>query len=270
MDQTIAFGGRPVPGPAAHPWLARSCGAERSSVADVLDLMGAHAAIDANAWALPLTMRQLHVGETLFHECTKANTVYFVHAGTFKTFLTAEDGYEQVLDFVGRAELLGFDALCSGEHPSSAVALETSSVLAVPMLDLVELGCRVPAFGAVVHRAVSSTLARRSELAEMMAAVAAEVRLARFLVQLSRRMAAQGQSPRRFRLRMSRREIASLLGVAHETVSRSFGALVLQGLIDIDQREVEIVDVDALKTFARSTRRTVGADAMPMAVECDA
>ena len=107
----------------------------------------------------------------------------------------------------------------------------------------------------LVHRAVSSALTRRGELADVMAAVAAEVRLARFLLQLSRRMAECGQSPRRFHLRMSRRDIASYLGVAHETVSRSFGALARWGWLRVDNREVEILDLPGLKQFALNTRR---------------
>ena len=88
----------------------------------------------------------------------------------------------------------------------------------------------------------------------MMAAVAAEVRLARFLVWLSGRMAERGQSPHRLRLRMSRRDIASLLGVAHETVSRSFTALAELGLLRVDNREVEILDAAGLRRCTRSTR----------------
>jgi len=83
------------------------------------------------------------------------------------------------------------------------------------------------------------------------------VRLARFLLQLSRRMAECGQSPRRFHLRMSRRDIASYLGVAHETVSRSFGALSRWGWLRVDNREVEILDLPGLKQFAQNTRRAV-------------
>lgn len=62
-----------------------------------------------------------------------------------------------------------------------------------------------------------------------MSAVAAEVRLASFLVQVSQHMAQRGQSPRRLLLRMNRRDIASYLGVAHATASRSFGALAEAG-----------------------------------------
>jgi CRP/FNR family transcriptional regulator len=88
-----------------------------------------------------------------------------------------------------------------------------------------------------------------------MAAVAAEARLARFILWMSARMATHGESPRRFVLRMSRRDIASLLAVAHETISRGFGQLAECGYITVDGREIEILDHAALQACSLSTRR---------------
>jgi len=224
-------------------------------MADLLRLMGADGAGMVAGGDLPVPIRRLHEGDTLFHEGSHAEAIHFVRAGTFKIFSTAGDGYEQVLGFAGRGEVLGFDAICTGQHPSEALALEDSSVYVLLLRDYVELGQRIPAFERVVLRAASAALARRGELADVMAAVAAEVRLARFLIHLSDHLAASGQSPRRFHLRMGRRDIGSYLGVAHETVSRSFTALVAQGLVRVDNREVEIVDMDGLKAFSCGTRR---------------
>ena len=226
---------------------------ERSSLADLLQWMGLDGATPGTS--VPIVLRRVHAGEVLFHEAKRAEAVYFIRAGTFKSTRTSEDGYEQVLGFAGRGEALGFDALCAESHPSSAIALEESSVYAVLVRDLLALEQRQPEFARLVHLSMSRALTRQGELADVMAAVAAEVRLARFLVQWSRRSAGWGQSPRRFYLRMSRRDIASHLGVAHETVSRSFGALAGWGQLRVNNREIEIVDMEALKLLARSTRR---------------
>ena len=206
---------------------------------------------------MPVTVRRLHAGDMLFHEGAEAEAMHFVRAGTFKIFRTAEDGYEQVLGFAGRGEVMGFDAISAGTHPTAAMALEDSSVFVVLLCDFFSLRPAHLGTRHLVHRAASSALANRAELADVMAAVAAEVRLARFLLQLSQRMAACGQSPRRFHLRMSRRDIASYLGVAHETVSRSFSALVRWGLLQVDNREVEVLDMPGLRAFALNTRRQV-------------
>jgi CRP/FNR family transcriptional regulator len=242
--------------PAAPPF-AGTASDPRAAVAELLSLMGAPAAGLHTLPPLSVVWQRLHAGATLHHEGAVAHAICFVRAGAFKIFRTAEDGYEQVLGFAMRGEVLGFEALAHGTHPSSAMALEEASVYSLPLDEFDAIDQRLPQLSRLVHRALSSTLVRRGELAEVMAAVAAEVRLARFLLQLSRRVAECGQSPRRFHLRMSRRDIASYLGVAHETVSRSFGALSRWGLISVENREVEILDLSGLKHFALNTRRAV-------------
>lgn len=226
-----------------------------TSFADLLQLLGAEGADLSAAAQMPMVLRRVHAGESLAHEGTPADSLFFVCAGTFKIFRTNEDGYEQVLAFAIRGEVLGFDALCMDSYPTAVSALEESSVYVVLKRDVFALSQLIPSFGLALQRAGSMTLTRSRELVELLAAVASEVKLARFLIQLSCRMAGCGQSPRRFHLRMGRREIASLIGVAHETVSRSFSALAALGMVDVSDREVEILDMEGLKRFARSTRR---------------
>ena len=241
--------------PGSRPPQLLDSAADSGRLSDLLRLMGGGTSEADSGLDMSVPMRRLRSGETLFHEGGRADAIHLVRAGTFKTFRTAEDGYEQVLGFSGRAEVLGFDAVCMGAHPTGCVALEDSSVYALLVRDFLGSGRRIPALDRVVTLAVSRALKQRVDLADVMAAVAAEVRLARFLLQLSQRMQECGQSPRRFHLRMGRRDIASHLGVAHETVSRSFQALARWDLLGVSNREVEILDMEGLKTLARSTRR---------------
>lgn len=205
-----------------------------------------------------VSTQRVREGATLFHEGAKAAAVYFIAMGSFKSFHTTEDGYEQVVAFSSRRDVLGFDAIHVGRHVTSAVALEDSRVYAILLDDLHLLGQRVPELDRVLHVAVSDQLKRYGELVDLMSAVAAEARLGRFILQMSQRMTALGQSPYRLYLRMSRRDIASYLGVAHETVSRSFGALSRAGYLAVHRREVDILDMDGLRVCARGTRRASG------------
>jgi len=143
------------------------------------------------------------------------------------------------------------------------VALEVSTVWVLPLQGLRELRQACPALDDGLQRALSRQLQRAADLTQMMAAVASDVRLARFLLWTVARMAEMGQSPRRVLLRMSRRDIASLLGVAHETVSRSFTAMADAGWLKVDNREVEILDLERLQARARSTRGLVECDGAP-------
>lgn len=194
-------------------------------MADLLKMCGVDVSPSDAAARAPVTLRKVRAGESLVHEGAPADAIFFVCAGTFKVYRTDEDGYEQVLAFANRSEVLGFDALCMASYPVAISALEESAVYVIHRSDIPRLSADLPAFGLMVQRSGSLNLARSRDLVDIMAAVASEVRLARFLIQHSRRMADSGLSPRRFLLRMGRREISSLLGVAHETVSRSFTAL---------------------------------------------
>ena len=199
-------------------------------------------------------VRQVLAGSALFLEGSRATHLYVVRVGTFKTIKTAEDGYEQVLAFAGRGEVIGFEGLCENRQPVAAVALESSSVYAVPLTDLSTLRQQSSALDSALQMALSRQLMRVSEMTELMAAVSSDVRLARFIAWWAARMAAHGQSSRRLLLRMSRRDIASLLGIAHETVSRSFTAFVDSGLLRVENREIEVLDPEGLKARAHNTR----------------
>lgn len=230
-----------VPGTTAH-WMS-----------EVLALLG----VDPEPWAQTCAVRLTRVrANTLFYregEATQA--LYVVRHGSFKCLRFAEDGYEHVLGFVSTGDVIGFEGLANQRQPLGVMALEDSSVLALPLLDLYGWRRQSPALDRALQRAVSAELTRARETAAMMAAVASEVRLARFLVWMSCRMAARGESSRRFLLRMSRRDIASLLAVAHETVSRGFGLLADWGYVKVDNRDVEILDMAGLVACTRSTRR---------------
>jgi CRP/FNR family transcriptional regulator, anaerobic regulatory protein len=166
----------------------------------------------------------------------------------------AEDGYEHVLAFAWRRDVIGYDGLYREHYAFGAVALEDSRVITLPMAALPALRQQSPALDAALQPLIARQLAHAGEIAEVMSAVAADVRLARFLVQLSNRMVECGQSPRRLLLRMNRRDIANHLGLAHETISRSLRVLSDAGWLRVDNRDVEILDPQNLKRCARSTR----------------
>ena len=244
--------------PGRDAWYLQRSAVTASAPAPLQELLhaigcdGEAAAAPSDEFGLPVW--RARCGAVLLHEGAPPETVHVVRSGSFKCVKTSEDGYEQVLAFAGPGEVLGFEAISRGRHTSSVVALEDSTVFSLPLRELDRWRQHHPALDHALQFALSRQLARAGEIAEMMAAVAAETRLARFLVWLSGCMAERGQSPRRLYLRMSRRDIASLLGVAHETVSRSFTALADWGLLRVDNREVEILDATALRHCTRNTR----------------
>jgi len=77
-------------------------------------------------------------------------------------------------------------------------------------------------------------------------------RLAAFLLNISQRMKARGYSASEFHLRMSRAEIGSYLGLKLETVSRTFSKFAEEGIVEVKQRHVRIVDTEALRAIVNA------------------
>lgn len=255
----IQFAASPVLGPAAAWMSARRPAKPAVPSPDPLGsalerLVGAPVSEWGTGGVSPYAAVRVSRGTTLVHEGAPLRCFYLVQAGEFKILRTAEDGYEQVLDFAGRLDLLGFDGLAAGQHNTSAVALEDAWAHAIPVAELQILRQRFPAFDIQLQVQLARQIGRLAETAWLMAAVGADRRTARFLLQQSRRMAEQGQSPTRLHLRMGRRDIASLLGLAHESISRSLTLLADAGYLHVKNRDIDILDLPALQAYARCTR----------------
>jgi CRP/FNR family transcriptional regulator len=204
------------------------------------------AAVNEQSDSIVFSTRRVRRATPLLHEGAQLESLYFIGAGTFKCTQTDPDGGEQVHEFAMKGDALGLDALCCGRHAGGAVALEDSMVAVVPFRDFVEAGHRLAVLEQMLHRVVARDLRRRNHTMQLMVTVGADVRLARFLLDWAQRQGELGYSTRRLRLRMTRIDIASHLGVAHETISRSLGALAQAGLIRVHQRDIDILDEDAL------------------------
>ncbi len=222
---------------------------------DVVRLLGGDIATVDPVARIPIALRRVAEGCSLTHEGAPLRNLYIVRSGSLKCVRTLEDGYEQVTALALPRDVLGFEGLHTGRHAATDIALEASTVYALPVSGLRALREQCPELDNAWQQALSRQLESAVTTADMLAAVASEVRLARFLLWLSARAAALGWSSRRLRLSMCRRDIASLLGVASETVSRSFTTMADAGLLKVDNREVEILNVAQLQARARTTRR---------------
>lgn len=226
-----------------------------SNLLALLDLLGMPPHDRDHAARQPLTIRRVKARHALFQWGEPVRALAVVRHGSFKLCHLDESGYEQVSGLAMRGDVLGMESVDLPQHDSDAVALEDASVFLLPREHLAALAVRMPTLGQALQQASGRRLRQSQALVDVLAAVAAEVRLARFLLWHGRQMAEDGWSPRRLHLRMGRRDLASLLGVAHETVSRSFTALSMAGLIAVNDRDIEILDPLRLQAYARSTRR---------------
>ncbi len=191
--------------------------------------------------------RKVKRGEALYRAGETFDAIFAVRSGFFKSRVTFEDGRDQVTGFFMGGEILGMDGIGQGTHNCDAVALEDSVVCSIPYEKLEELSREVTALQRHFHKMMSREIVRESGVMMLLGVMRAEERIAAFLLNLSQRLAARGYSPLEFNLRMTREEIGSYLGLKLETVSRAFSRFHADGLIEVQQKLVRIVDIEGLK-----------------------
>jgi CRP/FNR family transcriptional regulator len=69
---------------------------------------------------------------------------------------------------------------------------------------------------------------------------------------LVQRLHSRGFSQTELVLRMTREEIGSYLGLKLETVSRTFSKFVDDGIVEVKQRHVKILNIEALQRMVNT------------------
>lgn len=196
--------------------------------------------------------RPLQRNEHLFFKSQPFQSIYVVKTGSIKTYLTAEDGSEQVLGFHLPGEFIGLDAIENHAFSCSAKMLETSVVCELPFNQLSELSLVIPGLQQQIFRLLSREIAEDSRMLTLLSKKSAEERLAFFLIGLSCRFQRRGFSPFYFNLSMSRNEIGSYLGLAIETISRLLTRFQDDGLLLVRRKQIELLDIERLRQMAGS------------------
>jgi len=199
--------------------------------------------------------RRLAKDEALYKAGDAFRNLYAVRFGHFKTYQVNAAGEAQITGFQMAGELLGMDAISSERHHCDAVALEDSEVCEIPFANLEELFGQVPALLRHFHRMMSREITREQNAMLLLGSMRAEQRFAVFLVNKSARYAARGYSPTQFALRMSREDIGNYLGLTIESISRLLSRFKKLGLVQVDKREVTLLDPDRLKAMAAGTEQ---------------
>ncbi len=191
--------------------------------------------------------RKISRGTALFRAGEKFTSLFAIRTGFFKTCVISEDGRDQVTGFQMAGEVIGLDGIVNDRHTCDAVALEDAEVCVMPFDRIEELSREVNALQRHVHKIMSREIVRENGVMLLLGSMRAEERVAAFLLNLVQRLHARGFSQSELILRMTREEIGSYLGLKLETVSRTFSKFVDDGIVEVKQRHVRIVNTDMLR-----------------------
>lgn len=193
-------------------------------------------------------MNSFKRGQVLFHEGNPAFGVYCISEGKVKLTKNNENGKETLLRIAGPGDLIGFQHIVtSGVNDVTATALEETKICFIDRIFLQNL----------VKEESSCAIELLSHLAQDMASLQDRIngfqnksvreRVAFLLLDLSQRFGVDTQDGRRLGVHLSREEMASMLGVATETLIREISILKEESVIDQEGKAIVILRPEALE-----------------------
>ncbi|CAM5189746.1 CRP/FNR family transcriptional regulator OS=Castellaniella defragrans OX=75697 GN=HNR28_000832 PE=4 SV=1 [Castellaniella defragrans] len=189
-------------------------------------------------------------GGALYHQGDASEALYGLRSGSIKTQIQDAHGQIQITGFLLPGEILGLDALMENTQVSHAIAMEDSEVCIIRLDEVDQLASKLPILQTQLRRLMSKEISRSHSLLMALGGLRSEQRVAAFLLNLSQRLHVLGYSPSTFIMRMSREDIGNFLGLTLETVSRLFSRFARDGILRVQHREINILDMHALQVLA--------------------
>lgn len=195
-----------------------------------------------------LVQRRFQAGEIIFSEGDACSGLYVVQSGNVRIFKSSIGGREQVLAIDGPgssiAELPVFDG---GNYPASAQAISDCSLLFVSRQDFQSLCLQYPQVALKVLRVVGGRLRNLVSIIEELSFTTVRHRLIALLVRLAKAEREHDKGPAKVLLPVNNSELAAQIGTVRELVSRNLSRLQADGLIQVDNRTVEIPSLKRLE-----------------------
>ncbi|MDN5796000.1 MAG: Crp/Fnr family transcriptional regulator [Intrasporangium sp.] len=188
-------------------------------------------------------------GETIHRPGDDVSHLLVVHRGRVKISHLSAGGQERLLRVLEPGDFTGEAAFVTGQpHDDLVVALGDVELCSFEHRELGALVGRFPDIALRMLRTVTGRLDEAERTIADLTASGVEARLAGYLVDLptSRR---DGRMVAR--LPLPKKDIASLLGTTPETLSRKLAAFVEAGLVEVNAREVTVLDPVGLEARTR-------------------
>ena len=211
-----------------------------------------------------LSIIKLHKSEprchTIFRISEPLRSLYVLRSGSAKTWNVTEDGEEHIIRFHFPGDVLGLGAISRGVYDCTATTLDACSLCDLPFARFQKLAEEMPNLNFQLLKLMSREIAQEEQRIILRANRSAPARLASFLNCLSRNFAERGFSSQEFNLTMGRKEIANYLGLALETISRTFSQFQEEGVLQVEGKHIHLTDQRRLEKLSGLEGETCGGE----------
>lgn len=173
-------------------------------------------------------LRNVARGEEVVHAGDPTVSIYFVLSGTLRVEVSDDEGREVILCILGPGEMFGeMGVLDDYERSASVVAVESSSLVVIGKAEFKRCLATNPDVALFIMRDLSRRLRLADRKIESLALLDVYGRVARLLIDMADTVDGMKIVTRK----VTKQDIAKMVGASREMVSRVMRDLQLQGLI---------------------------------------
>ena len=215
------------------------------SHASLFSALDEDAAAALRATMIPVDLPR---GQVLFNEGDPGDRLYVIDEGKIKLGATSGDGRETLLAILGPGEMFGELSLFDpGPRNATAVALTDATLLGVGHPDLEPWLTGRPEVAASLLGALARRLRRTNEAMADLVFSDVPGRVAKALLDLAAKFGVPGPDGSVHVVHdLTQEELAQLVGASRETVNKALADFQNRGWLRLEQRGVDLVDLERL------------------------
>ena len=189
--------------------------------------------------------RKVESGAVLFHQGAPAERFYLLLEGQIALTRSLQEGQEKLAEVIAPGECFAEALMFNGSplYPVTATAFRNSELVSIDAAHFRSLLEGQPSICLELLGSMSIRLHQRLNEIDTLTQASASRRVVRYLCQQAQ---IEGQQ---IQLKVSKRLIASQLGIQPETFSRILHRLAENGLIDMERRTIRILNRARLADF---------------------
>lgn len=185
-------------------------------------------------------------GQAIFNEGTFPYGIYCINHGKIKLSHLGDDGKEQITRLLKGGDVLGYRALLSGDtYGSSAVAIEDTQVCFIPKELFINVIKKDSNFAFELMKLLSDELHNAEIKITHLSQKPVRERLAETLLFIKTTYGYEDDGET-LNVRLSREEIANLVGTATESTIRLLSEFKKDGLIGLEGKKIKIINQQKL------------------------
>ncbi len=188
--------------------------------------------------------------ENIFKEDAQPFALYCLFEGKVKLYKTGDEGREQIVRFANTKDIIGYRALLSGDnYRCSASAIVNSTLLSIPKEVIDEVFDRNLHMYKVFLKLLANDLRQAEVTITDLAQKPVRERVAECILLLKETYGVDNEDY--INVKLSREEMANIVGTATETVIRLLSEFKKDGIIEMDIRRIRVLDEEKLIRTAR-------------------